>query len=218
VGGTGTGIGTGSITSTPFTTFSDFTLASIDLTMPLPVELLAFEAVLIEDKVNQLAVELDWRTMDEVGSDYFVVERSQDQVAFEDIGRVEAIGNSSEINVYQMMDQELETGVERYYYRLRMVDRDGSFAHSEVRTVLLHGETSVLVYPNPSTEWVQIQTEGHGIQEVLLFNTLGQELIRQEGSGSKVRLMVSDVAPGAYFLRVRAGKEVVVKALLVGER
>jgi hypothetical protein len=215
VGGTGTGIGTGSITSTPFTTFSDFTLASIDLTMPLPVELLAFEAVLIEDKVNQLAVELDWRTLDEVGSDYFVVERSQDQVFFEDVGRVEAKGKSSGINVYQMMDQELEIGVERYYYRLRMVDRDGSFAHSEVRTVVIEGESAIDFFPNPASEYLDIRTNGLGIERILIYNSLGQMVLQKEGSGSFLRIQINDLVAGTYFAHLLiAGKTEIRKVMV----
>lgn len=214
VGGNGTGIGTGSITSNVFTTFSDFTLASIDAAMPLPVELVSFEAMLIDDEVK-----LGWRTQSEIGSDYFVVERSRDQVVFVDVGRVEAIGNSAGLTAYQSFDHHLETGVERYFYRLRMVDKDGNVARSEVRTVVLRGPVQVDIFPNPAqiggnSELVTIRSS-ELIEELSVVNLLGQELMRMNVGDSLIQVPIRNLPAGTYMVHLWTGGSVEVRKLMI---
>src|SRR5690554_5511094 len=90
-----------------FTTFSPFlggisdgfafdTLIFVDamtceLTTPLPIELLSFNALVSgSDKVRAF-----WTTMSERDNDYFTVERSIDGLSWIDLGKVPGAGNST---------------------------------------------------------------------------------------------------------------------------
>ena len=72
IGGTATANYTGSILSNSFSSFSRFTLANKKGgTNPLPIELVSFNAKLINDKVD-----LDWTSASEINNDYYTIERS----------------------------------------------------------------------------------------------------------------------------------------------
>ena len=95
-------------------------------TGPLAVENLSFSGKHDEENhVNQLW----WSTDSEVNSDKFIVERSIGSTTnFEEIGRVEGAGNSSEYLEYAFEDNRIESGI--HYYRINAVDLDGTSDYS----------------------------------------------------------------------------------------
>jgi hypothetical protein len=111
--------------------------------MTLPVELLGFSGRSSGD-----AVELDWSTASETNNDYFTIERSQDGISFEPIGRVSGNGTVHRASEYQFVDRRPAPGTA--YYRLMQTDFDGT---SEVLSVIavqwILGAGSMSVFPNP---------------------------------------------------------------------
>lgn len=144
LGGTGSGVPSGTITSSPFTTFSTMTLGNaVGGTNSLPIELKRFEAQVVGRTTH-----LEWATASEVNNDYFVIERSGNGTEFTDIGSVDGNGNSFEEIDYSFVDERPLTG--RNYYRLRQVDFDGASSHSRIVSVDQAGKVrEVVAYPNP---------------------------------------------------------------------
>jgi len=104
----------------------------------VPVELMNFNATAIGKRV-----ELNWRTASEQGSSRFEVERSLVSASgnsnFEKIDEVSAQGNSSIISNYgPIVDNNVNYG-STYNYRLKMIDVDGHYSYSDVKTVTLGG-------------------------------------------------------------------------------
>ncbi len=95
------------------------------------VELYYFRAYAV---VNQSR--LEWSTGNEDNFSLFVVERSSDGENYFMIAQLPATGSFSE---YQYTDSSpLDADMQRtFYYRLKMVNRDGSFRYSEVQEVSL---------------------------------------------------------------------------------
>jgi hypothetical protein len=95
------------------------------------VELFSFHAFAIVDHSR-----LEWSTGREEQFSLFVIERSSDGQDFFAIGQVAATGSFSE---YEFVDTSpLNVNVDHtFYYRLRMVDRDGTFRYSEIQQVSL---------------------------------------------------------------------------------
>ncbi|MEL6131996.1 MAG: PQQ-dependent sugar dehydrogenase, partial [Bacteroidota bacterium] len=106
-----------------------------------PVALLAFDG-----KAEGSEVWLDWQTASEIQSDYFEVERADEQMAFQPIGRVAAQGQSQSLTSYQFIDPDPYVG--KNYYRLRQVDLDGSYTLTKVVEVTFDQEYWQ-VFPNP---------------------------------------------------------------------
>jgi alpha-tubulin suppressor-like RCC1 family protein len=94
---------------------------------------------------------LVWKTSDEVNLATYLIERSTDGRSFSKVGDVTAENNSS-VNVYNYIDRNIATiGAHDFYYRLKMVDNDGSFKYSSVIRITLNNINTEL-FPNPVKE------------------------------------------------------------------
>lgn len=95
----------------------------------------AADAVIVEfsaePSLNKIT--LTWRTGDEINVASFVVERSLNNTNFEKIGELLAQGSNSE---YMYEDTNVAASLDTYYYRLKIVNRDGSFQYTDSITVI----------------------------------------------------------------------------------
>lgn len=91
-------------------------------------------------------VKLDWETYSEENFEHFVIQKSFDSKTFEDIGVIEP--NDSKI--YHYVDSSPKDGIS--YFRLKMIDIDGSFEFSKILSSVFSKEKVTNVYPNPSID------------------------------------------------------------------
>ena len=89
----------------------------LDVT-PLPVELLDFQANLVED-----GVELEWSTASEYNSDYFSIYRSVDASSWTKLADIPSAGFSTSLQEYKYKDNSILYNYT--YYRLKQTDIDG---------------------------------------------------------------------------------------------
>lgn len=117
----------------------------------VPIDLLSFE-------VNQLGLNqtsLNWTTASEVNSSRFEVERSiNSSDFFNKIGEESARGNSASITHYgPFIDNQVKLG-NTYNYRLKMIDKDGEFKYSDIRSITIESGDGILnlgeFEPNPA--------------------------------------------------------------------
>jgi hypothetical protein len=136
-------------------TRTSFPYMGADETTPaLPVELTNFAAKQIKDDAL-----LYWVTASENNASHFNVERSVDGKRFESVARIKAIGNSTKVNNYNFTDLNVMNARNIVYYRLKMVDNNGSYEYS--KTVLINKNKSgnnldLTILPNPFNSDVQI--------------------------------------------------------------
>lgn len=123
-------------------------LARFDLKQEsiLPARLIGFSG-----KAGAEGIRLEWRTSNEVNTDYFDVERSDDGQVFGKLDRVSARGFSANTHLYSLLDAAPQKGIN--YYRLKMADRDGKFTYSPVIKVenRMVEITGISISPNPAT-------------------------------------------------------------------
>ncbi len=127
-----------------------FTIASTSSLNSLPVELRRFDAT-----PRSGSVDLEWETETEINASHFLVERSTDGISYESIEYIKTTGGVSTSARYATKDLSPSFGWN--YYRLRMVDLDGSYEYSPVEAVKLDKDASILVYPNPVKDVLFIQ-------------------------------------------------------------
>jgi len=112
----------------------------------LPVELVDFKGKKAEKTIN-----LTWTTRNELNNDRFEVEYSADNQNFKTIGTLNAQGESTSESFYNFAHIDYQTG--KNFYRLKQIDRDGTFTYSEVITINVFTiENELIVYPNPSPD------------------------------------------------------------------
>ena len=98
---------------------------------PLPVTLLSFTA----EAEGPAAGRLRWATAAELNNAGFTVERSVDARTFAAIGTVPGAGTSATAHDYTLLDNQLPAGITLLHYRLRLVDSNGDFTYSPVRSL-----------------------------------------------------------------------------------
>ena len=160
----------------------------------LPIELKTFTAV----KRGESA-QLDWTTASEVNASHFDVERSVNGSEWTVIGQVKARGESTELVDYDLIDNNVPVFVNTQtlaYYRLNMIDNDGSAAYSDVRTVSFEGRKEVIsIHPNPTANYINVTSEFE-VSNVRILDINGKLILNQKYQNGIID--ISDLKNGMY--------------------
>lgn len=194
-------------------------LACTPVSCALPIELITFEGV-----VNDQRVDLHWTTSSEINNDYFTVERSDDAYTFSEAGRVKGAGNSNKLLTYEFTDKKPYSSVT--YYRLKQTDFNTQFKYSDIIVVQRSTTGSVILsdmYPNPADNGLSFSVIPFKIKNTLftltVFNTLGQVIEDQNytlGSETGVfQFDTSHLPDGLYNLVFNLNSEQIVKRVIV---
>lgn len=177
---------------------------------PLPVTLISFTATkLLGNEISgdseKARALLSWRTSSEINSDYFDIERSQDAKRWAHIGTVSANGDKTSYSDYSFTDDDTageRIGPGENLYRLKMVDKDGTFAYSRIRSLNFGSSTSgdrIVFYPNPVKDWLKIKGIGQG--KVQLLNNSGS-VIGEYNNVPKEGIDMRGSRTGIYMIRI----------------
>lgn len=180
-------------------TFTAIAIAST--TTPLPVTLISFGVQKKTAGVEGASALLQWTTSAETNSDRFEIERSQKGNNWTKIGTVESAGESIKQVSYSFEDYQPLSG--ENLYRLRMVDKDGTFAHSRIQSVSFERTgRDIFVYPNPSTDKLMI-SDYKTVHEIMMTDLSGNTVYKStsfaSGSGS---IDVTRFEKGLYIVKV----------------
>ncbi|MBT8196010.1 MAG: T9SS type A sorting domain-containing protein [Bacteroidia bacterium] len=142
---------------------------------PLPIELIHFDAILNDDRVDVL-----WTTASEINNDYFVVERSANKTDFEQLTIIDGAGNSNTEIEYKTIDFHPLNG--KSYYRLKQVDFNGIYTYSEIVEVNNTKQTdnSFTVIPNPVTDnsiYISLNTKINKSANLIIVDSHGSEVL-----------------------------------------
>ena len=184
---------------------------------PLTVKLLSFSGM-IKSRVPKLF----WTTENEVGNDYFDVERSEDGILFYKRGTVKSNGNNTLTQQYQF-DDNLINKSSVIFYRLKIVDLHGKFLYSHIIALQLKEVANDIlsVYPNPFINTIKIsitvEEDTHAQLRILSFD--GKEIILRrvffkKGTNIFNANELQYLASGNYILEIYAGLEKYTEKIL----
>ncbi|MBN1153867.1 T9SS type A sorting domain-containing protein [candidate division KSB1 bacterium] len=166
----------------------------------IPVELASFAATEVKGDVI-----LNWQTLSESNNYGFQIERKNSEgVTWSSIGFVKGHGTSQTPREYTYIDRPAAAST--YFYRLKQVDFDGSFAYSPEAKVTLSVPDNFMLaqnYPNPFNPVTHIDYElpdigGSEMQvELAIYNLLGE----------KIRTLVSEKRSAGYHSETWDGKD-----------
>ncbi|MFP5040857.1 T9SS type A sorting domain-containing protein [Parasediminibacterium sp. JCM 36343] len=117
------------------------TAISIIGAVVLPVALHSFTASLVNSQAQ-----LNWQTTSEIDFHHFDVEKSFDSKNFSLLSTVNAVKKAG-VSAYEYVD--FSKSLDLQYYRLKMVDNNGSYKYSAIVAVNGKATTNVQVFPNP---------------------------------------------------------------------
>jgi hypothetical protein len=158
---------------------------------PLPVRLVKFD-VSLENK-NAL---LQWKTTDEVDFSHFEIEKSSDAKNWNTVSKV----GSNPIGNYQFVDSDI-SAMKSIYYRLKMVDKDNSYAYSSIKSLAVKNlESLVSLYPNPVSTMLNVANlDTKSVRGVKVYDQFGM-LKLDSGQLTQNTLDLSSLANGLYII------------------
>ena len=161
---------------------------------PLPVKLSDFYA-----KRNSSVIQLTWKTETEINAQSFVLQRKTGS-EWIDVTTIVA-KNSLNGGSYNYTDINSSKGMSQY--RLKMVDKDGSFVNSDIRAVKGSSSASdFTVYPNPSTGNAKVTVSDISEPtEVQLIDNSGRVLKNIPMNNSNT-VDINNLQNGMYMIRI----------------
>jgi hypothetical protein len=167
----------------------------------LPISLSEFTA-----NKSACTANLVWKTSSEGNSDRFEVEVKGGVTAgFAPVGTVAAAGNSSTTKTYQFSYQ-MQTGV-NYYFRIKMIDKDGSFTYSDTRTLNCSKfGGGIVIAPNPVVDIFNIRGMEDGKNLVTVYSASGQLVRSQIIAQNQGDVNIFNLAPGMYTVKITSEK------------
>jgi hypothetical protein len=181
----------------------------------LPITLSSFRAL-----VNGSTVLLNWEVDNAINFSHFEVEYSIDGSYFSSVGRVNF---SSLQSAYQFTHSPVTATVN--YYRLKMVNTDGSFRYSNVLVIRISMQAKgMTVYPQPAKDHVTVSLPVVIPQKVSiqLFNSTGEKVKEnsiQLNRGNNLFMIdnLQLLPAGIYLLRTVADENVVTARIVVSK-
>ncbi len=169
----------------------------------LPVELTSFRVEAIDCDVS-----INWEIASAENFDRFILERSATGEEFFTTTEVEYASFTA---AYQYRESLAEG---THYYRLKMIDLDGTYTYSKVEVVDLDCNENAVPYatvtPNPvrgNTDLQLTLTRIEGPVNLMILDLQGQKIWSQQivtGERDIWQIPVADLPEGTYYLQVQA--------------
>jgi hypothetical protein len=194
------------------TSFGDFTAGE---QLALPVTLCGLSVT-----SGTVGAEIRWSTATETNNDGFEIERRNvttvpSTVRWRTVGFVAGAGTSTSEREYSFVDRGVAAG--RYAYRIKQIDKDGSFKYSgeaEVEVGLAPNEFTLgQNYPNPfnPTTTIRFTLAENARTTLTVCDLLGREVVRLVDGELKAGILHQAVfdgnglPSGIYFAHLRSG-------------
>lgn len=175
--------------------------AGFTVTGTVPVKLSNFSASLI----NCLPV-LNWETQNEINSDRFEIEKADKNLSgWIPAGSIATNVNSTVKNKYSFIDNNIPSATDKVFYRLKMIDKNGSYTYSTILPVFINCKnTTIHVYPNPVQNG-SLNVSLTGVSKKVtaqLLSVTGKVVARINLVNGTNRIPVVNIADGEYILLV----------------
>ena len=180
-----------------------------DNSVPLPIELLYFEATCTNGKMT-----FNWCTASETNNNYFIIEKSLDANSFQVLGTVQGSGTSTVKHCYSFVNNSNESNIT--YYRLKQIDINGNYKYSNIISVNCSNENTsdFNVFPNPNNGAFTIVSSEMGIY--IIVNELGQTVQQIAiNEANNLQANINGLRAGIYFIIGKMNDFVVTKKMVI---
>jgi hypothetical protein len=176
--------------------------SSVPCNTPVPVTLLSFSA--IKRNANVL---INWATASEINLKSYIVERSIEP----NFSNVYTVATLEPKNVpsanYQIVDDIRAVNFNgTMFYRLKIVEQDGSFKYSKTEKIDLEGNNGILIYPQPAKNKFYVSTATDmPMAKLIITNAIGSSVYSTNinlKANTPVSIDIADLAPGNYYVRI----------------
>ncbi|WP_205510702.1 T9SS type A sorting domain-containing protein [Longitalea arenae] len=169
------------------------------LSAPLPVDLISFVGKAVDDNAW-----LKWKVENQVNFEQYEIEYSPlDSNHYTVVGKV--YSNNQSAGTYEFTHLNANSYGNVGYYRLKMIDRDGSYKYSRIVSVRFKDGTNVNVRPTIMSKGEVIHitvTSPLSNYGVKIVNTNGQLVESKTMNGTGLQIETSKYKAGTYFIQI----------------
>lgn len=117
---------------------------------------------------------------------------------------IQSFGNPPASGQYRVEDRDLPAGF--YQYRMKLLLANGSVIFSNISTVNIAGNSSLILFPNPVRSLLTIVHPFEAGTELSIMDAMGKQVLNKKilSSMPRIRLDISFLSPGVY--RMATGK------------
>ncbi len=171
---------------------------------PLPVELFAFNASLLDNDIM-----LDWTSIAEVNHDNYIIEHCIDSKNFNPLGKINGLGTQSNGHKYQFIHENPPLGDN--YYRLKLVDIEGYFKYSKIVSISKEIKNNeIYIQPTIARDKIRVSLSEDFVfsqskQFIEVWDIYGR-LVKQINLAPKrleININISSLQDGHYFVLLR---------------
>jgi hypothetical protein len=191
----------GTVTSQAMSSFSPFTFG-VRLTAVVPLTLTDISVA----RVSKQPL-LSWRVSNEINMLKYETEKSYNGIDFSFAGTVTSLNSTIE-KTYSWVDPKEQAGTN--YYRLKMINTDGSFTYSKVVSLKNNFSDQITLSPNPVVSVATLSNlKSERNVNVIITNPEGKTvktIFVAKGLLQK-QIDLSDLSAGIYFLKIIDGEQ-----------
>jgi hypothetical protein len=140
------------------------------------------------------AATLNWQFESQTNFSHFVVEKSTDGTVFNKLDNIYLTNTQ----FYNYTDSDLKQGA-IYYYRLKLVDKDGKFSYSNIIKILTGAANTFSVLGNPVKDILSITGLKIGAT-LTLFDNTGKMVLQKNIQNQSLLMDISFLSSGVYYL------------------
>ena len=173
-----------------------FTLGTFSKYNALPVKLIYFTAIADGNKMR-----LNWEAANEQDTRTYEIEKSLNAVNYSLLSTIA----SRQLTQSAYTDFDFAPVMGWNYYRLKIIDKSGSYFYSPVRPVKFdNGLEEVKIFPNPATDFLNVQLPSSYVNKVTLqlYSIDGKFIATHKPSVNSIKLNVKPLAGGTYVLQI----------------
>jgi hypothetical protein len=167
-------------------------------TLSLPIKIISFTSQIIPN-----AIMLSWTASEAVNFSKFNLERSNNakdfETIFEQITNDEALSNS-----YNFTDNNPIIG--ENYYRLKNIDKDGSFSYSKIISVDYSKETEYVFFENPIKNQKLLLNTNMVKPSISIFDINGKPVEFKVYKGNPIEISFKKVGYETLLLKINSSK------------
>jgi triacylglycerol esterase/lipase EstA (alpha/beta hydrolase family) len=185
---------------------------NISATTILPLEILEFSAT----RKDNFGL-LNWLTANEINTDKFSIEKSYNSFDWITIGSLNT-NNLSGTNSYSYSDSTTRSGVN--YYRLKIMDKDGSFAYSPIKSIDFYNiNAPFVIAPNPASSQATIFFKTQVAKAAInVYDVQGKLVLTQNAVNTNQAILKTDkLNSGTYMVNIIADGQVSNQQLVISK-
>ncbi len=172
----------------------------------------------IAQKSGTHTVMLNWSAKGSINNDHYDIERSSDGVSFTKIGSVKAV-QSEDVAHYNFNDAMALSG--NNYYRLKQVDKDGTYEYSSIQKVNLDEAAKHWnLYPNPAKNNTTLFALNNYTKAAIVISDMNGRIVYRTTvinvvAGQQFNIPVQQLSKGLYVIKITTDQNTDMQKLVV---